>query len=661
MKRKLSLSLKHFGVGVVLLLTVAGSSAITLGRVRGPALLGQELEVAVPVQIAADEDASALCFNADVYYGDNRVDPARVSVSSSATQQGSDSVVRVLVRQRIDEPVVTVYLRSGCGLQATRKYVLLADMPSEPAAQSPVGRGPLTPSVTVATGQAGDVGSKKQSVAGGEKESGQEQNKGGGLAALRASQRPSGVGKSGQALVATEKTPSPRVEGHKQSKQIPSQKARLKLESLDLSVELDPVLKSSDELRSEPKEDAKLRADATIVWKALTASPEDVLKDAQNAQATETKLKQLQQQTTDNQKSITDLVARLDKAESERYANPVIYGLIALLSFATVGGFWVLRRKAASATTESPWWRGEFADESSIHNSILGLDEAAGAPKSKPAEASSSAKAKLESLAEARVEMPAHVSKDASDGRASPDSLLSAFALPAQSSQGFRQRDFAHSTDSGMRAVKAKELIDVRHQADFYVALGQYDEALAVLEGHIRDAEEADPLVYLDLLNVLHTLSRKPAFDTYREKFNACFTGYVPEFEIFTAESAALDSYPQLCAQLTELWPSPDALGYMERCLVRDPQLPLSANVTLDAFKDLLMLHAVLKRVMAPSESVLVPFSVRPVPQAPALALSSVLEAPSHAVATTSVDLALDLDLSEQSDNLINFEPPKPE
>jgi pilus assembly protein FimV len=150
-------------------------------------------------------------------------------------------------------------------------------------------------------------------------------------------------------------------------------------------------------------------------------------------------------------------------------------------------------------------------------------------------------------------------------------------------------------------------------------------------------------------------------FDEYREKFNAYFTGFVPEFEAYSTPGEPLESYAQLCAQIAELWPTPDALHYIERCLVRDPLLSRDTRMSLDAFRDLLMLHGVLTRVMSPTESILAPFSIKP--QAPGLELIAVPPRDStYAMtpATPELDLELDLDLTEQSNNLIEMDQPKP-
>lgn len=115
----------------MLLCSAMESSALTLGRARGAALLGQPFQITVPVQLAVDEDGSGICFEADVFYGDNKQEGSRVSVTPELSASGQPTAVRIQARQPVDEPVVSVYLRSGCGVSTSRRYVLLADLVSE--------------------------------------------------------------------------------------------------------------------------------------------------------------------------------------------------------------------------------------------------------------------------------------------------------------------------------------------------------------------------------------------------------------------------------------------------------------------------------------------------------------------------------------------------
>jgi pilus assembly protein FimV len=203
------------------------------------------------------------------------------------------------------------------------------------------------------------------------------------------------------------------------------------------------------------------------------------------------------------------------------------------------------------------------------------------------------------------------------------------------------------------RAINTKEMLDVRQQAEFFMTLGQYEDAIGLLENSIKGAPESNPLVYLDLLKLLHTLSRKAEFDKYREEFNHLFTGLVPPYASFNRIGNGIDTYTDICEQIAALWPKVDALQFIEHCLVRTPDDATDQGFALEAFRELLMLHAVAKRLNSDAESGFAPFSAQrngfsgdatpsfpPVPQ----------------VNDIAVGATLDVDLSDHSDNLIDFD-----
>ena len=81
---------------------------------RGEAVVGQSLDVSVPVALEAGEGASSLCFDGDVLYGSTRLDPNRVSMKPQAPSTPGVVIVRIRSTVAVDEPVVTVNLRVGC-------------------------------------------------------------------------------------------------------------------------------------------------------------------------------------------------------------------------------------------------------------------------------------------------------------------------------------------------------------------------------------------------------------------------------------------------------------------------------------------------------------------------------------------------------------------
>ena len=73
---------------------------------------------------------------------------------------------------------------------------------------------------------------------------------------------------------------------------------------------------------------------------------------------------------------------------------------------------------------------------------------------------------------------------------------------------------FGSSQMHPSRAVKAEELFDVQQQADFFVSIGQHDQAIELLRSHIAENFETSALVYLDLFNLYHQLRRPAEYDT---------------------------------------------------------------------------------------------------------------------------------------------------
>jgi len=147
---------KAVTLGVLLTGTALTSAALNLGRVRGAAWIGQPLEIQIPVQLDAGQTDTGLCAEVDLFHGDLRQDSSRIQLVTEATGQADTFNLKISSPQLIDEPVVTVYLRAGCGQKSARKYVLLADFPSEATSltRSVVPTVPSVPTViTAANGE----------------------------------------------------------------------------------------------------------------------------------------------------------------------------------------------------------------------------------------------------------------------------------------------------------------------------------------------------------------------------------------------------------------------------------------------------------------------------------------------------------------------------
>ncbi len=590
----------------LLLLAATSSSAVSLGRHRGAALIGRPLDISVQAVFDAQEDPAGLCLDADVFYGDSKLGKSRVRVTAEKISSSApESVIHIRTSVPIDEPVVTLYLRVGCQQKTEKRYVVLADMASEVAPGAlPV----ITPQAArsapvVNTPPASDSSISAASAAA-------------DRAAARAARRKrfgssnndpaaaSGAAAS-TALLAIPPAEAPAATSPRRGKKAEKDNrasaksgARLKLEPLDLTIERDPQLKSSSELLSTPLSTQE-RSAAAALWRALTAQPQDILRDAEKFQAIEESVRNLQVQAKKNQVVIENLTRQVKQAQSERYANALVYALGIFLLIALAALAYLLRRSLSSQNKhaeEIPWWRKSEAQEKGWSDSegqgeVSSLSGSEGAKKAGYRIEKKSAIPVLD----LDLDLGANGSKFTQGKHIS--ALSGGDSMPPLS-RGDRA-DFAMSMTYPSRAVKAEELFDVQQQAEFFVILGQHEQAIEVLRTHIDESAETSALVYLDLFNLYHQLKREADYEALREDFNRRFNGKIPAFEFYDESSPGLEAYQVALTRIEALWPSPKVLEIIEESIFRRPDEGAEA-FDLEAYRELLMLYSVAKEIIHP-------------------------------------------------------------
>lgn len=623
-------------LGVATFCVAMSSSALTLGRAKGAVLLGQALKLTVPVQMELGEGPSALCFEVDVFYGDSRQDASRVSVSSELLPQSQSANVLVTAQASVDEPVVTVYLRAGCESKTTRRYVMLAELAATLVPSQNVSNLPLVSST------ARSAPSNQPT-----------------LAEKTAPTAPR-TAKHAKAA-ATGIRPGPEAEivkpAAKTAKLIGS-RAHLKLAPLDLTPVRDPTLKLSNELLVDQGEDPQKRAQAVVLWRSLNATPQDILSAEGRRQALESDLKGLHDVTLTNRQVLDELTRNLGNAESERYSNPLVYGLFAAIVLGCLAIAFVWNRTPRGVVAGVPWWRGDTAGDR-IETIEFGEDVVSKPPGS--ADTQNAKKMDLQPNAAtggavaptvagvANVDIDLYLDDpvvDTPSGHAEADKPKADVRTGRLVSRASGHMDFAHSMSATLRSVKTKEMLDVRQQAEFFMTLGQNEEAVELLKESVDAGAEANPLVSLELLKVLHTLGRKVEYDHYRSGFNAIFNGHVPAYADFNQPGSGLEAYPEVCRRIVSLWPEEDAVSYIENCLVRTRKETGGQDFDLEAFRDLLMLHGVASRIASSSfDSGFMAFSAAKTVPTPIDQLSA------------EPDAEVDFDLSEsRANNLIDFD-----
>lgn len=573
-------------VGLTLLCVAFSSAALTLGRVRGAVLIGQPLELVVQVQLEAGEDASSQCFDADVFHADTRQDASRVRVAVEPVAQSPKVNLRISSSAIVDEPVVTVYVRGGCSQKSTRRYVLLADLASEVApAAAPLVAAAAAPSaaqpaVTAAVPEAAAASAPAAAPVAPAVSSAKVKKP---AASKPAAGREAGSKRAkAKAAPAAAKSPLPVKEGKTGRA---GGQSRLKLEHLELF---------SDRIAN---------LDSVVSF----APSEDALLNMKKLQTLEADVKALRDSASKGERSLVDLKARLQKAEAERFSSPVVYGLLALVMACLAALAWLWNRQRHAASAGAEWWDDASVMPPSVARES-GLESRAGAAavSSRPGPVSVARESQPFNAAD---EVGRLFDTDAVQHPSEP-----AFPKLAQPSvfdaENLDQPATAPGQARLVRSLNSETILDLRHQAEFFVTLGKTDEAVKLLKQQISESDEPNPFVYLDLLEIFHSLGMKNDFQQYCQDFNLLFNGRVPEYAFFKDEGQGLESYPDVLNRIAGLWPTAKALEVIEACIFRDPWAELSQPFDLAALRDLLLLHSIAQSiVLAPAADSAVPMA----------------------------------------------------
>lgn len=579
--------MRKYWTGCILLSTALSSHAVTLGRHSGAAMIGRPLDVRVQVLLAPGEELSNLCIETDVFYGDTQVSPNVVRTSPQRTAPDAESSVRVQASMPVNEPFVTLYVRAGCGTQFTRRFVLLADLVNEPVAApvrpssgaSPTGAVAIEPSALprVASGSAN---SNAPSAAAGS----------GSPAAATVSAQP---GNAAPARAGTSAAAKPSSVVRRQAPKPVAAAPRLQLDPIDLTtgIERDPTLKLSPLLLSEPSSSEETRAAAAQLWKSINATPEEILRDAQKLATLESEVAQLRQEQARSQAALGDLNARLEQSQAQRFQNWLVYLLGACLLLALLAVLLVWRRRQEVVVEASEASRAWWAPEDEEKTLLVPLDA-----DDKGAKASSGL-APLTPPSGA-VDLDLDLDLDHDSGFDEFDSLARN-ASPAQGAvapvAARDRRDFATSAIGVSRSVATEELFDVQQQADFFVSLGEDEQAIQVLKDHLSESHEPSALTYLDLFHIYHRLGRRQDYENLREEFNHVFNAGAPPFDSYSQRGQGLESYETAFSRIQALWPQPRVLDLIEQSIFRDATDISSEVFDLEAYRELLMLHSIAK------------------------------------------------------------------
>ncbi|MDM0016930.1 type IV pilus assembly protein FimV [Variovorax saccharolyticus] len=580
---------------------------MTIGRPQGAVWIGKPMDVVIPLSLDAAEAGDSLCLQADVLQGDSAIPDRRVTVSLETGSGGSRARIRSTVP--IEEPVVTLTLRAGCDLKSIRNYVLLADVPVDaalPAVPASAARqmpeaapAPRPVARPVARAAAGDGGASGQD--GGVSPPPARRSNPPASRAQPATDAPSAPRRAAVDAAATRRAaalpaPAPAARATSPASQaaVPDApreagagRPRLQVEALEPAPALAGNLKATPELTLPDAPDPVRRAAAAALWSALDPAAEEAQREAKRNKDMEATLTALREQAAQNQRTLLEMRTELAQARESRYFNPLVYALVALLLLALIGMFmlWRLARRA----TAPAWWGEAPAGggdprrprpDAGLLDDDLDLDTEP--PRTRARRGGPT-----------RTFAPTPFAPlDPLDGDDLDSGPHAPLPHPAQLAEG-----------TPARSVNTEELFDVQQQSDFFLSLGQHDQAIAVLREHIAANPGTSALAYLDLLRIFHSLDREDDYADLAEEFEHAFNADVPSFAHFTDTGKGLEHYRGTLARIESLWPAPGTLALIEELVFRKPGRHDDEAFDLAAYQELLLLYSVAKEVIDPASA----------------------------------------------------------
>ena len=547
-------------IGFALWFAAISAQAVGFGRASSPTVLGQTLNFTVVVRVEPDEALAAECVSAEVLSGENRLPPALLRVAVEPGPSASERLVRVTSGVNIDEPVVTVTLTLGCAQGISRKFVAFIDPPSVSLPQSSIveSRPAEAPRVQAAA-SAPDAAAAPPAATTAAAAAAPPAVAASAPSKTAQVRRPRAVAAPAQGLAAAPATaPRPRSAdaAPRQPRPAPSPTgSRLQLEAAA------PVRgrAASEPGSAEATLAAVQRVDATV--SLLTEQSEIIARERARLVALEENLTRLRNESQATQASLASLQARLKEAETQRYANPLVFVLawvVALLSVAVAVLVW--RQRKARRTPQ--WWAQQApAPVTQTPNEVaITRPPAAPAPLAPPRAPATAARlidTSKPMWAESRLT------------EAPPDMV-----------------------PEPRRDLSVEELIDLEQQAEFFVVLGQDEAAIDLLMGHVRNTGGISPLPYLKLLEIYKRRGDRSAYERIRERFNRRFNAYAPDWDADLQHGKSLEDYPETMLKLEGLWGTPQrVMETLDALLFRRDEAAQAYD--LPAYRELLFLYSV--------------------------------------------------------------------
>lgn len=545
---------------VACLLGGMGAHAFSLGPVNGSTVIGEQLQVSVPIQFDdAVQQAGKGCLSAELLYGDRLVPSGKVRLQMAPAAARHDSLARVFSSEPVDEPVVTLLLRAGCGegQQLTRRYVLLAERaPGEPVVLTAASSLSIVGGPVGLADQLGPVPV---------------------IRSARGGKAPNAVdGRSGAPAI----QPPARTERVADTAQHFG--GRLQLALWDPSGE-SPWLRASTVLAVTPLADGAQRAAAIALWQALNARPEDLLRSADRLRGLEGEVSSLRSLALNHRAEISSARESLASTRNKGYLALALTALMAMLTGAGAAYFLHRRRRFEPlAATES--WYGDLELRAEPYPEPAPAARVAASPDIARVATTPVAAVAPAGVVVHRAKLPP-LPMPAQDVADMPLDVPLEFTLPDAV-----PAVAPVSAPSAPAGLKVEALHGAQQQSEFFVSLGQFDEAVVLLSEYLRDSSERPVLPFLELFRIHHALGDRASYEELQSEFRKNFGLDFASFSDFRDERLDLDDFPWVVGRISISWPSAQSLGVIEDFLFRKPGVQRDV-LSLDAHRDLVWLY----------------------------------------------------------------------
>ncbi|MHA7600913.1 type IV pilus assembly protein FimV [Alicycliphilus sp. T452] len=572
--------MRNVFVGACLCVAASGVAALSLGASRGAVVLGSAIDLGFEVRPDPGKDLASSCISARLVSGATSIADSRVRVTP--IEGGASPMVRVQASMVADEPVLTVTLTAGCEGRVTRTYTFLADPPAAGAAnpQGPLDIGRLGTAASGTSAARGTPARPTDAVA--DAVGPRASDAGGATAqAFVRREKPQAGTSTGQAAA---KPARPRMRATVPAP-VPTAAARLIVEPLDLWLDAPLELRLSREeplLLSTP--DEARRAEFAALWKVLNSSPADLRQSMERLGRLEADAAAHRRQADAGRAEASGLRQQLTQLQSQSFSAGVVYALGGALVLALAAIAWLLLRTRREVL--QAW-----------HNSVAlseGLQDGAVVSEGPDGRVQFQVEPEAADTWHPSSASPEDMQEVGPEPSGGPDTIpLTSSQTAAPAPMAPIARPDAPAAAPRPQTAQPEGLFDIQQQAEFFISIGEHEQAIRVLRGHIDEQGDAMPAVYLELLRLFQMLGRTDSFDQLRGQFQERFNVQVPRFTQWHESGHALEDYPEALAQIEALWSSPEVLGVLDGFLFRSGDGRDVQRFDLAAFDDLLLLLAI--------------------------------------------------------------------